>query len=108
MACIPTTLDGWVYIDPIHGPLDGPLYTWAQYTPTKTPIKGRDAEFVGNRGGCHGRLPWTNCCRCNLDVVLDWVMGGSWVGFMMVVAETDGVARSKALNTKLMWTDYRY
>ena len=28
------TLDGWVYIDPIHGPLDGPLYTWAQYTPT--------------------------------------------------------------------------
>jgi len=31
---IPPTLDGWVYIDPIHGPLDGPLYTWAQYTPT--------------------------------------------------------------------------
>ena len=22
------------YIIPIHGPLDGPLYTWAQYTPT--------------------------------------------------------------------------
>jgi len=34
MACIPPTLEGWVYIDPIHGPLDGPLYTWAQYTPT--------------------------------------------------------------------------
>ena len=34
VACIPPTLDGWVYIDPIHGPLDGPLYTWAQYTPT--------------------------------------------------------------------------
>ena len=31
---IPPTLDGWVYIDPIHGPLDGPLYIWAQYTPT--------------------------------------------------------------------------
>ena len=34
MACIPPTLEGWVYIIPIHGPLDGPLYTWAQYTPT--------------------------------------------------------------------------
>ena len=33
--CIPPTLDGWVYIDPIHGPLDGPLNTWAQYTPTE-------------------------------------------------------------------------
>ena len=29
-ACIPPTLEGWVYITPIHGP----LYTWAQYTPT--------------------------------------------------------------------------
>ena len=34
-ACIPPTLEGWVYITPIHGPLDGSLYTWAQYTPTK-------------------------------------------------------------------------
>ena len=34
MACIPPTLERWVYIIPIHGPLDGPLYTWAQYTPT--------------------------------------------------------------------------
>ena len=34
-GCIPPTLEGWVYIIPIHGPLDGPLYTWAQYTPTK-------------------------------------------------------------------------
>jgi len=33
-SSIPPTLDGWVYIEPIHGPLDGPLYTWAQYTPT--------------------------------------------------------------------------
>ena len=33
-ACIPPTLEGWVYIIPIHGPLDGPLYTWAQYTST--------------------------------------------------------------------------
>ena len=31
---IPPTLDGWVYIIPIHEPLDGPLYTRAQYTPT--------------------------------------------------------------------------
>jgi len=30
MACIPPTLEEWVYIIPIHGP----LYTWAQYTPT--------------------------------------------------------------------------
>jgi len=36
MACIPRTLEGWVYIKPTHGPLDGPLYTWAQYTPTIT------------------------------------------------------------------------
>ena len=34
MACIPPTLEGWVYIIPIHGLLDGPLYTRAQYTPT--------------------------------------------------------------------------
>ena len=33
MTCIPPTLEGWVYIMPIHGPLDGPLYTRAQYTP---------------------------------------------------------------------------
>ena len=26
MACISPTLEGWVYIDPIHGPLDRPLY----------------------------------------------------------------------------------
>ena len=40
-SSIHPTLDGWVYIDPIHGPLDGPLYTWAQYTPTNTnnPLK---------------------------------------------------------------------
>jgi len=36
---IPPTLEGWVYIIPIHGPLDGPLYTWAQYTLTVSPIK---------------------------------------------------------------------
>ena len=35
---IPPTLDGWVYIYPIHGPLDGPLYPWAQYTPTVASI----------------------------------------------------------------------
>ena len=34
-GCIPPTIEGWVYIIPIHGPLDGPLYTWAQYTPTQ-------------------------------------------------------------------------
>ena len=32
---IPPTLDGWVYIEPIHGHLNRPLYTWAQYTPTE-------------------------------------------------------------------------
>ena len=31
---IPPTLEGWVYIIATHRPLDGPLYTWAQYTPT--------------------------------------------------------------------------
>ena len=36
MTCIPPTLEGWVYIIPIHGHLDEPLYTWAQYTPTRT------------------------------------------------------------------------
>ena len=36
---IPPTLDGWVYIDPTHGPLDGPLYTWAQYTPTNISVQ---------------------------------------------------------------------
>ena len=38
-GCIPPTLEGWVYIIPIHVPLDGPLYTWAQYTPTQENIK---------------------------------------------------------------------
>ena len=33
-SSIPPTLDGWVYIEPIYEPLDGPLHTWAQYTPT--------------------------------------------------------------------------
>ena len=32
--CILPTLKGWVYIMSIYGPLDGPLYTRAQYTPT--------------------------------------------------------------------------
>ena len=27
-----------IYIIPIYGPLDGPLYTWAQYTPTVTRV----------------------------------------------------------------------
>ena len=34
MACIPPNPRRVGYIAPIHGPLDGPLYTWAQYTPT--------------------------------------------------------------------------
>ena len=37
IIALPPTLEGWVYIIATHGPLDGPLYTWAQYTPTKTP-----------------------------------------------------------------------
>ena len=28
------TLEGWVYIDPIHESLDESLNTWAQYTST--------------------------------------------------------------------------
>ena len=36
MACIPPTLEGWVYIIHIHESLDGSLYTWAQYTPTQS------------------------------------------------------------------------
>jgi len=32
---IPPTLEEWVYIIPIHGP----LYTWAQYTPTHISVK---------------------------------------------------------------------
>ena len=32
--CIHPTLEGWVYIIPIHRPLDEPLNTWAQYAPT--------------------------------------------------------------------------
>jgi len=26
------TLEGWVYMDPIHGPLDGPLYMGSIYS----------------------------------------------------------------------------
>ena len=44
IPCIPPTLDGWVYIEPIHGPLGGPLYTWAQYTPT---ISNRNLRILG-------------------------------------------------------------
>ena len=32
ISCIPPTLEGWVYIKPIHGPLDGPLYTPTNFT----------------------------------------------------------------------------
>ena len=44
-SSIHPTLDGWVYIDPIHGPLDGPLYTWAQYTPTEMSNYSMIIEF---------------------------------------------------------------
>ena len=33
-TCIPPTLEGWVYIIHVHGP----LYTWAQYTPTRCSV----------------------------------------------------------------------
>ena len=33
-GCIPPTLEGWVYIIPIHGPLDGPLYMGSIYSNT--------------------------------------------------------------------------
>ena len=29
------TLEGWVYKDPIHGPLDGPLYMGSIYSNTR-------------------------------------------------------------------------
>ena len=45
-CCIPPTLEGWVYIDPIHGPLDGSLYTWAQYTPTLFTMYSLNASFI--------------------------------------------------------------
>ena len=55
MACIPPTLEGWVYIIPIHGPLDGPIYTWAQYTPTSWPphFQFKSAIITGNVEPCH-------------------------------------------------------
>jgi len=34
MTCIPPNPRRVGYIVPTHGLLDGPLYTWAQYTPT--------------------------------------------------------------------------
>jgi len=37
MACIPPNPKRVGYIVPIHGPLDGPLYICAQYTPTPSP-----------------------------------------------------------------------
>jgi len=46
VACIPPTLDGWVYIIPIHGPLDGPLYTRAQYTPTVAVVRRSRIYFA--------------------------------------------------------------
>ena len=45
-SSIPPTLDGWVYIEPIHGPLDGPLYTWAQYTPTHTILVNLRSTYI--------------------------------------------------------------
>ena len=38
------TLEGWAYIIPIHGPLDGPLYTWAQYTPTVLTYRRKEKQ----------------------------------------------------------------
>ena len=34
MDDIPPTLEGWVYIIPIHGPLDGALYMGSIYSNT--------------------------------------------------------------------------
>ena len=35
MLVLLQTLEGWVYMDPIHGPLDGPLYMGSIYSNTK-------------------------------------------------------------------------
>ena len=53
MTCIPPTLEGWVYIIPIHGHLDEPLYTWAQYTPTTSACVDRFSPDLARR-----EMPW--------------------------------------------------
>ncbi len=40
IVCIPPNPRKVGNIVVIHGPLDEPLYIWAQYTPTVSPTKG--------------------------------------------------------------------
>ena len=74
MACIPPTLDGWVYIIPIHGPLDGPLYTWAQYTPTELKDNRSNLSFQGS--------------SCSIDEVVDqFQLSSEAICFPMVISK---------------------
>ena len=86
-ACIPPTLEGWVYIIPIHGPLDGPLYTWAQYTPTKG--KNYQERSSSNSGPWYWAQPPPACPISSVwfSVHLSFaippihlVLHGSWSG----------------------------
>ena len=59
-GCIPPTLEGWVYIIPIHGPLDGPLYTWAQYTPTFSTINMlAENQVIPQKSYCYYSLTFS-------------------------------------------------
>ena len=73
MASIPPTLEEWVYIIPIHGPLDGPLYTWAQYTPT--PLRSLNYRRSGVQDWTTRKLtpPNTPCSLNNRrSGIQDW------------------------------------
>ena len=51
VACIPPTLDGWVYIEHIHGPLDGPLYMGSIYsnTPPQSELPAQRCSKLDNK-----------------------------------------------------------
>ena len=72
IPCIPPTLDGWAYIEPIHGPLNGPLYTWAQYTPTlSTPYQC----------GLQGKTLTHNFYGSSFTIIVkyQWVLSGTFI-----------------------------
>ena len=45
------TLEGWVYKDPIHGPLDGPLYMGSIYsnTPPQSELPAQRCSRLDNK-----------------------------------------------------------
>ena len=51
IACIPPTLEGWVYIMPIHGPLDGPIHTGSIYsnTPPQSELPAQRCSRLDNK-----------------------------------------------------------